>query len=172
MKKSGTHQPGVKIRLAGMESYPNEGNNLARHHCQESESLERKNYTLSKDAGASPDFDILLPQPINKSKRVSEQAPSKKKTITVDEYQVRGERKCHDQLDQACLDSQCQKKEKEATRKLAELKRVDEEDRERLAKMKELQEREEKAKQEAAKVAWEKTGTGGGIQDGGISSTG
>ena len=128
MKKSGTHQPGMKIHLAGMESYPDEGNNLARHHRRESESLERKNYALSKDAGASPDFNILLPQPIDKSKRVSEQAPSKKKTITVDEYWARGEQKCHNQLNQACLDAQCQKKEKEATCKLAKLKRVDEEE--------------------------------------------
>ena len=52
--KKGTHQPGVKICLAGSESYPDEGNNLSCQWRQESESLERKKYTLSQDEGACP----------------------------------------------------------------------------------------------------------------------
>ena len=155
-KKPGTCQPGVRVRPGGSESYPDEGNTLTPHCHQESESLERKKYALSKDAGTSPDPCIPSPQPIDKSKRAPEPAPSKKKTITVDEYWARGEQKRQDKLDQAHLEAQCLEREHEATCKFAEMRRVDKEDHKRLAKMRELKKHKEKAKEEAARAACEK----------------
>ena len=95
--KRGTCQPGMKIHPAGSESYPDEGNNLARRWHWESESLERKKYALSQHEGASLDMCIPLPKPIDKSKKALEQVSMKKKSITVDEYQARDEHKRRDE---------------------------------------------------------------------------
>ena len=84
--KKGTHQ---NIHLAGSEF--NRGKNLSHQQCRESESMERKKYTLSQDEGTSPDMGIPSPQPVDKSKNVAEQVPVKKKSIMVEEYHAREE---------------------------------------------------------------------------------
>ena len=124
--KKGTCQPGMKIHPAGSESYPDEGNNLSCQCPWELESLERKKYTLSQDEIASLDMCILSPRPINKSKKDPEQAPVKKKSITVEEYHVREE--CRHQ-EQECQDAECRQQEEEALQKLNEMWWWDQEDR-------------------------------------------
>ena len=109
--KKGTCQRGMKIHPVGSESYPDKGNNLSHQWCRESESLERKKYTLSQDEDTYPDMCIPLPRPIDKSKKDTEQAPIKKKSITVEEYHTREECRC---WEQELKDAKCRQQEKEA----------------------------------------------------------
>ena len=156
-KMPGTCQPGANLWPGGSEYNRDMENNLTHHRRRESESMERKKYALSKEAGASPNLYIPSPQPINKSKKAPEPMLTKKKAITVDKYWAREEKKCQDKVDQVGLEAEHQEKEyQEATLKLAELRRLDKEDNQRLAKMKELKECEEKAKEEAARVELER----------------
>ena len=121
--KRGTCQPGMKICPASSESYPDEGNNLSHHWRQESKSSERKKYTLSQDEGTSPYMCIRSPRPINKSKQLVDQVPvKKKKSITMDEYRARNERRCREQ---ECQEAKHRQQEEEALQKLNEMRSLD-----------------------------------------------
>ena len=136
LEKKETHP---KLQLADSEFEG--GNSLACQRCQESESMGRQKYALSQDECTPPDMHIPSPQPIDKSK-VTQPVPVKKKGISVEEYQARGQ--CR-RVEEECKAAELKWKEREETLcKQEEIRQMDQEDLEWIAR--EVKEREDKAR--------------------------